>query len=191
MQSPTLRVQDGSVRIYRILDVADGIDLARAEALAQVPKSRVRLASPRSAIEIPRPPLRLGLGARDVRVAGQARRVEVQVSLFDYGVASFLFELPVVPGASIEELVPLAEALLERPTPELDEVARGLANELWPRRCSARTSGTASRPTRSSSCAPSTGASPAPSCSSVRRSTGCSSARPIPSRSRRGSAPTC
>lgn len=130
MQSPPPRVQDGSVRIYRILDVADGIDLARAEALASAPKSRVRLASPRSAIEIPHPPLRLGLGPRDVRVAGEPRRVDVQVSLFDYGVASFLFDLPVVPGVTIEELVPLAEALLERPTPELDEIARTLAGEL-------------------------------------------------------------
>ncbi len=130
MQFPPLRVQDGSVRIYRILDVADGIDLARAEALASAPKSRVRLANPRSAIEIPHPPLRLGLGPRDVRVAGEPRRMDVQVSLFDYGVASFLFELPMVPGATIEELVPLAEALLERPTPELDGLARTLAGEL-------------------------------------------------------------
>jgi hypothetical protein len=130
VQPPLLRVQDGSVRIYRILDVADGIDLAQAEALASMPKSRVRLASPRSAIEIAHPPLRLGLGPRDVRIAGEPRRVEVQASLFDYGVASFLFELPVPPGTSPEDLLPLAEALLERPTPELDEVARGLAGEL-------------------------------------------------------------
>jgi hypothetical protein len=130
MTPQPLRVQEGSVRIYRILDVADGIDLASAETLASAPKSRVRLASPRSAIEIAHPPLRLGLAAREVRIAGESRRVEVQVSLFDYGVASFLFELPVAPGATLEELVPLAEALLERPTPELDEVARAIANDL-------------------------------------------------------------
>jgi len=130
MTPPPLLVQDGSVRIYRILDVADGIDLAGAEAIASGPKSRAKLASPRSAIQIAHPPLRLGLAARDVRIAGESRRVEVQVSLFDYGVASFLFELPVTPGSSLEELVPLSEALLERPTPELDEVARTLANEL-------------------------------------------------------------
>jgi hypothetical protein len=129
MQFP-LRVQEGSVRIYRILDVADGIDLARAEALAAAPKSRVRLASPRSAIEIAHPPLRLGLGWREVEVAGEARRVEVQASLFDDGVASFLFELPVPPGTTLEALVPLAEALLERPTPGLDAAARALAAEL-------------------------------------------------------------
>jgi hypothetical protein len=130
VQPPILRVQDGSVRIYRILDVADGIDLAHAEALASTPKSRARLASPRSAIEVAHPPLRLGLGPREVRIGGDPRRVDVQVSLFDYGVASILFDLPLAPGASLEELLPLAEALLERPTSELDEVARTLASEI-------------------------------------------------------------
>jgi hypothetical protein len=129
---PGFRVQEGSVRIYRILDVADGIDLARAEALASAPKSRVRLASPRSAIEIAHPPLRLGLGSREVEVGGRARRVEVQASLFDYGAASLLFELPLAAGTPIEDLLPLAEALLERPTPALDETARSLAVELAP-----------------------------------------------------------
>jgi hypothetical protein len=130
MHLPPFRVQDGSVRVYRILDVADGIDLPRAEELAASPKSRFKLASPRSAIEIPHPPLRLGLGARDVRMAGALRRVEVQVSLFDYGVASVLLELPIPPGTSLDDLLPLAEALVERPTPELDEAARSVVADL-------------------------------------------------------------
>ncbi len=130
MQSQPFRVQDGSVRIYRILDVADGIDLVRAEALAASPKSRFRLASPRLALEVAHPPLRLGLGARDVRIAGVPHRVEVQASLFDYGVASVLLELPIAPGTSLDELVPLAEALIEQATPEIDEVARSVATDL-------------------------------------------------------------
>jgi hypothetical protein len=123
-------VREGSVRIYRLLDVADGVDLGRAEALATTPKSRFRLASPRTALEIPQPPLRLGLGPREVVVAGAPRRVEVQASLFDYGVASVLLDLPVEPGTPLEALVPLAEALLERPTPEIDRAARAVAEEL-------------------------------------------------------------
>jgi len=130
MEPPAFRVQDGSVRIYRILDVADGIDLVRAETLAAAPKSRFKLANPRSAIEIAHPPLRLRLGARDVRIAGALRRVEVQASLFDYGVASVLFDLPVEAGTSLGDLVPLAEALIELPTPELDEAARAVAADL-------------------------------------------------------------
>ena len=130
MEPPSFRVEDGTVRIYRILDVADGVDLARAEALAAAPTSRMRLVSPRSAIEIAEPPLRLRLGSRAVEIAGRSRAVEVQASLFDYGVASLLFELPVAPGTPLEELVPLAEALLERPTPGLDAAARAIAAEL-------------------------------------------------------------
>jgi hypothetical protein len=130
MAAAPFRVREGSVRIYRILDVADAIDLARAEALAAAPKSRFRLRSPRTALEIPQPPLRLGLGPREVVVAGSRRRLEVQASLFDYGVASVLLDLPVEPGTPLEALVPLAEALLERPTPEIDEAARAVAAEL-------------------------------------------------------------
>ena len=130
VQPQPFRVQDGSVRIYRILDVADGIDLVRAEALAAAPKSRFALANPRLAIQIAHPPLRLGLGARDVRIAGVPRRVEVQASLFDYGVMSVMLDLPIPPGTPLDELVPLAEALIERPTPELDEVARATTAEL-------------------------------------------------------------
>jgi hypothetical protein len=103
------RVREGSVRIYRLLDVADGVDLGRAEALAATPKSRFRLRSPRTALEVAQPPLRLALGSREVVVAGETRRVEVQASLFDYGVAS---------------------VLLERPTPEIDRAARAVAEEL-------------------------------------------------------------
>jgi len=130
MQSQPLHVQDGSIRIYRLLDVADGIDLVRAEVLAVAPKSRFRLANPRLAIEIAHPPLRLGLGSREIRIAGLPRRVEVQASLFDYGVASVLLELPIAPGTSLDELVPLAESLIELPTPEIDEVARSVSAEL-------------------------------------------------------------
>ncbi|HQR29714.1 MAG TPA: hypothetical protein PLL32_04830 [Anaeromyxobacteraceae bacterium] len=130
MERQPFRVQDGSVRIYRILDVADGIDLARAEAAATPPTSRVRLAGSRSALEVAHPPLRLRLGERRLRIAGEDRAVEVQASLFDYGVVSVLFELPIAPGTALDALVPLAEALLERPTPELDGAAREVAAEL-------------------------------------------------------------
>jgi hypothetical protein len=132
MPSPPFRIQDGTVRIYRLFDVADAIDLARAEALAAEPKSRFRLEGPRtrSAVEIPQPPLHLRLGARDAPFDAGPRRVEVRVHLFDYGVASLLLELPIPPGTSLEDLLPLSEELLDRPTPGLDAIARRGAEEL-------------------------------------------------------------
>jgi hypothetical protein len=132
MDPAPFRVQDGTVRIYRLLDVADGIDLARAEELASAPKARFGLASPRtrSAIEIVHPPLRLGLGAREIPLAAGPRRAEVQASLFDYGVASVAFDLSIPPGTALEDLLPLAEELLDRSTPALDELARRVAAEV-------------------------------------------------------------
>jgi hypothetical protein len=132
MDPATFRVQDGTVRIYRLFDVADAVDLGRAEALAAAPKSRFRLESPRtrSAIEISQPPLHLRLGTRTLAFPSGERRAEVRVNLLDYGVASVLLELPIAPGTSLDDLLPLAEELLDRATPEVDEVARREVEEL-------------------------------------------------------------
>ena len=132
MEATPHRVQDGAVRIYRLFDVADAIDLARAESLAAEPKSRFRLESPRtqSAIEIPQPPVHLRLGARAVPLPSGERRAEVRASLFDYGVVSVLLELPIAPGTSLHDLLPLAEELLDRRTSEVDAVARREAEEI-------------------------------------------------------------
>jgi len=132
MEPAPYRVQDGTVRIYRLFDVADAIALGRAEALAAEPKSRFRLESPRtrSAIEIPQPPLHLRLGSRRLALPSGERSAEVRVNLFDYGVASVLLEIPIAPGTSLDELLPLAEELLDRPTPEVDGVARREVEEL-------------------------------------------------------------
>ncbi len=126
------RVADGTIRIYRLFDVADAIDLGRAEALAGAPTSRVRLEGSRthSAIEIPRPPLRLALGPRALPLPSGERPGIARASLFDYGVASVLHELPIPAGTPLQALLPLAEELLDKPTPALDAAARRAAEEV-------------------------------------------------------------
>src|SRR5574341_1497538 len=120
------RVADGTIRVYRLFDVADAIDLGRAEALAGAPTSRVRLEGSRthSAIEIPRPPLRLALGPRALPLASGDQPCSARANLLDYGVASVLYELPIAPGTPLRALLPLAEELLDQPTPALDAAAR-------------------------------------------------------------------
>jgi hypothetical protein len=127
-----LRVDDGEVLVYRLFDVADAVDLHRAEAAAAAPKSRVRLANVQSAtaLELPRPPLHLGLGRRTLPVAGGAREAEATARVFDYGVISICYRLRIPPGTSLDELVPLAEALFVEPAPELDAEARREAEAL-------------------------------------------------------------
>ena len=126
------RVADGTIRIYRLFDVADAIDLGRAEALAGAPTSRVRLEGSRthSAIEIPRPPLRLTLGPRSLPLASGERPCAARANLLDYGVVGVLYELPIPAGTPLEALLPLAEELLDKPTPALDAAARREAGDL-------------------------------------------------------------
>src|SRR5512142_2967129 len=106
-----LRVEDGEVRIYRLFDVADAVDLHRAEAATTGPSSRLQLDNVQSAtaLQFPRPPLQLVLGERELPLAGGPRRVDATARLFDYGVLSICYRLPISRGTALEELVPLAE----------------------------------------------------------------------------------
>lgn len=129
--SAPLRVRDGLLRVYRLFDVADAIDLVRAEAAARAPASRRRMGGVHSsaALQIPRPPLHLALGSRELPLASGPRTAEARLHLFEYGVASVVYELPIPPGTALEELLPLADELVVQPTPALDEAARREAEE--------------------------------------------------------------
>jgi hypothetical protein len=125
-------VAEGSVHVYRLFDLGDAVDLSRAEELLAAPRSRRRLetAQGMTALEIPRPPLQVSLGARDLPLASGPRQGDASARLFDYGVASILYKVPIPPGADLADLVPLAEELVAQPTPELDAAARAEAGEL-------------------------------------------------------------
>jgi hypothetical protein len=122
----SVMVADGDVLVYRLFDVADAVDLAAAEKAVSAPRSRLRLESAQSssALEFPRPPLHLALGARDLPLASGARRAEASAHVYDYGVVSVRYKLPIPPGTALEALVPLAEELFVEPDPALDAEAR-------------------------------------------------------------------
>jgi len=132
---PEFRVADGTVHVYRLFDVADAIDLAAAEHVVEVamsaPKSRMRLAGAQSAtaLEFPRPPLHVALGARELPL-GSGVRAEASAHVFDYGVVSVLYKLPIAPGTPLAALIGLGEQLFVEPTPEIDQAARREAEEL-------------------------------------------------------------
>ena len=132
---PEFRVADGTVHVYRLFDVADAIDLAAAERAVEVamsaPKSRMQLAGAQSAtaLEFPRPPLHVALGARELPL-GSGVRAEASAHVFDYGVVSVLYKLPIAPGTPLAALIGLGEQLFVEPTPEIDQAARREAEEL-------------------------------------------------------------
>ncbi len=123
---------DGAVLVYRLFDVADAVDLVTAEKAVAAPKSRLRLegAQSGSALELPRPPLHLALGPRELSLASGTRRAEASAHVFDYGVVSIRYTLPIPPGTALADLVPLAEELFVDPTPALDGEARREAEDL-------------------------------------------------------------
>jgi hypothetical protein len=114
------------VLVYRLFDVADAVDLQRAEVAAAEPKSRLQLSGAQSAtaLEFPRPPLQLGLGKRQLPLRSGPRQAEVDARVFDYGVVSICYRLAIEPGTALGELVPLAEQLFVEPGPALDAAAR-------------------------------------------------------------------
>jgi len=126
------QVEEGALRVYRVFDVADAIDLVRAEALAKGTGARHRWEGVHSsaAIEIPRPPIHLQLGRRQVPLASGTREAEASLHLFEYGVASVLYKIPIAPGTGLEDLLPLSEELQVLPTPALDAAARREAEEI-------------------------------------------------------------
>lgn len=129
--SGSWRVAEGAIQIYRLFDVAEAIDLVRAEQLVASPSSRLRLEASESttALEIPRPPLHVRLGPRVIPVAGTSP-AEASAHLFDFGVVSIVYRVPIPAGTPLAALVPMAEEIVSRATPELDAAARAEAKEL-------------------------------------------------------------
>jgi hypothetical protein len=125
------RVADGAVRVYRLFDVADAIDLVAAAALATGGTARPRLESAHGpgAVQIPHPPLHLALGTRALPLPNGERQAKASLHLFEYGVASVLYEIAIPPGTALEALLPLTEALVGSATPALDAAARREAEE--------------------------------------------------------------
>jgi hypothetical protein len=119
-------VAEGEVLVYRLFDVADAVDLAAAEEVVAAPKSRLRLQGSQSAsaLEFPRPPVQLALGGRPLPLGGLERNVAATARVFDFGVVSVCYRLPIPPGTALGALVPLAEELFVEPAPAIDAAAR-------------------------------------------------------------------
>jgi hypothetical protein len=100
MAADRLRVVSGQVVALRLVDVAYGIGLRRAEDLwarrAQGASARSRLtATPAKAVSFGVPPLGLELGPVPVVVGGRELTAAATVRLYDFGVAAFALRVPI------------------------------------------------------------------------------------------------
>ncbi|HEY0140837.1 MAG TPA: hypothetical protein VGF48_08070 [Thermoanaerobaculia bacterium] len=106
-------VERGSVLVYRMFDVAEAIDLGALEANARAATGSSRLRIARAggqALIIKNAPVSISLGEHDVTIAGMPHRCAVQARVWDYGVISLQFRVPVA-AMSWSALVAFAAAI--------------------------------------------------------------------------------
>jgi hypothetical protein len=129
MQS--VSIDKGYILIYRLLDIAEEIDLAAAERILKerTGLSRLRLTrSTRQAFQIRNAPILVSLGETNVRTGTQTHRAETYAKIWEYGVISFQFQLQIPPGTSWSDLVGWA-SIIELDS-SFDEAARRHGNEM-------------------------------------------------------------
>jgi hypothetical protein len=106
-------VERGSVLVYRMFDVAEAFDLGMLEenARAAIGTARLRITRPGSqALIIKNAPVSVFLGEQDIVIGETRVRCGVDARVWDYGVISLRFRLPVT-SMPWNELVELAATI--------------------------------------------------------------------------------
>jgi hypothetical protein len=121
-----LTIEEGRILAYRIFDVCNEIRLEAAEKLLEDAPGRRRARLTREGaqcLEFSVPPLDVTLAQRTVTLAsGRSLEVDLTARLFDYGAISILFDWPIPPGSSLDDLLPLCDEIYESSV--LEDLAR-------------------------------------------------------------------
>jgi hypothetical protein len=125
-------VQAGRLLLYRLLDVADDIDLHGAEEALRARGDASRPSTAASGLLGERDlPLTLDVGRRTVTLEGLTLDVDVRVRVFAHGVVSVRCELPLAQGSRAADIA----SLLRRTTDSgaLEQEARREVADLLPK----------------------------------------------------------
>ena len=126
-----VKIQKGSILIYRLFDVAEEINLSKVEELLKSDSNGSRLKftrSPRQAVIMRNAPVTLSLGESSLALQDQEHKVEAFAKIWDYGVMSIQFQVAIEPGTGWEDLINMS-AKMEQDT-LIDEAARFRTQEL-------------------------------------------------------------
>jgi hypothetical protein len=127
----SVQIKRGSILVYRVFDVAEEVNLSKVEELVKTEVSqRLKFTrSTRQAVIMRNAPVALNLGGlTDFANPYSSGKTEAFAKIWDYGVITIQFQIPINPGTRWEELIQLA-AKLEQDT-LLDEAARFRAQEV-------------------------------------------------------------
>lgn len=101
-----ISITRGRILVYRLFDVALGIDLAKTEERVKAGTRRFKLSryGYTKALEFTNPPVALELAPFSIGYFGSETRVNVIAKAFDFGVLSIAFDITVPQGTPIAEL---------------------------------------------------------------------------------------
>ena len=130
-----LLINQGSILVYRVFDIADEIDLVGVEkALHQESgKSRLEFAKKgRYAVVMRNAPIRLELGEITLKIKNEVIQATAFATIWDYGVLSVVFQIPISPGTSWQRLVTQASIINGEVAgaEDIDDQARNKSREI-------------------------------------------------------------
>jgi hypothetical protein len=128
--SSPVRISGGEIFFYQMLDVAEQVDLSMVEQLLAAHRKTTRMSLSRGAgaFLLRVPPLNIPLGSSVAQLGDQRVTLRTAVKIWDYGVLSFQFALPIEPGTPLEALFPIVLPAFHGF--ELEKLARQQAEEL-------------------------------------------------------------
>lgn len=127
----SVQIKKGSVLVYRIFDIAEEINIPRAEASLKDIRGPDTFKVPKfidRGIVVKSRPVAFGLGDVELNLKSSSHKVNVVGKVRDYGVLSLIYQIPIQPGMSWQELIKLAADLEEGA--EIDSIARAQAQEV-------------------------------------------------------------
>jgi len=128
-------IKRGTILVYRVFDIAEEVDLRAVESVLRDATGSVRLTIARgrgNAVVIRNAPVRLNLGKVQVKIFDGTIQAELLGTIWDYGVLSLVFQIPIAEGTQWSSLIPKG-AIFNGDIPgieELNQLAREKAREV-------------------------------------------------------------
>lgn len=125
-------VEKGSLLVYRVFEIAEEIDLNRAQSVLSQLKETGRLSlssrGARQEFVIRNAPITITLPSTHLSLNNEDVQAETSVKIWDYGVLSVAFQVPLKPGSRHQDLLQLAIAAEN--SKSIDERARARCEEI-------------------------------------------------------------
>lgn len=110
-----IRLQKGSLIVYRVFDVAEEINLAKVAEIANKETRLKLLRTGHHAVIIRNAPMVISLGETQIRLGTHTLKAEISGKLWDYGVASVAFQIALPAGMTWSQLLQISADLNPSP----------------------------------------------------------------------------